>query len=407
MARSDYKEFFTDLRNTTPYFKVAVEGAAGSGKTFTLALVAAGLHKHIGSKKPIVLFDTEQSAKFLGPFFKGRGIKVQLKPSRSLTDLIDTMDYCDAGNADILFIDSITHVWEGFLAAYEKQKGRKYGLQFQDWGFIKPTWKREYSDRLVMGRCHTMFTGREGFTYAHETNEDTGKKELIKTGVKMKVEGDTAYEPDLLFRMERFEELTGREKRVWREATIIKDRANLIDGKTFVNPDFDSFLPVIDFLLADVYDPVESNAQTDADLIGHEDKRKDNRSQRKILLERNDALLAEVAGGTTKEAIATKLSLMKYGYHGETSMTAVAEMSEAELQEANGRLGVLVPIVKKIKGGEMHVYGNVKAVTAARAKYLGEDYTEDIVAAGKELLIQYQEHIVATYKQQQGVGDEG
>lgn len=395
----DYDKFFSDLAMTTPYFKMAAEGAAGSGKTYTLALLAAGLYKQIGSDKPIVIYDTERSAKFLRPFFQGQDIPVLLKDSRSLTDLTATMDYCDAGNAEILIIDSITHVWEGFLNAYQKKKNRAY-IQFQDWGFIKPTWKREYSDRLVMGRYHILFTGREGFIYDHEINEETGKKELIKTGVKMKVEGDTAYEPDVLIRMERFEKLLGDNKEVWREATVIKDRAALIDGQVFRNPTFEDFRPVVEFLLTDVKAPAESTARSDLDMIDNEEGNREDRNQRKIMLERNDALLDEVAAGTAKDAKAMRLSLMKYGYHGETSVVAVAEMNLEELSEANCRLVDIVPVVKKILGGEQHVYGVARAISAARRKYLGEDHAEDIVAAGLGLLVAYRDHIVEKYRHQ-------
>ena len=394
------KEFFTDLENTTPFFKMAAEGAAGSGKSYTLALLAVGLYEHIGSSKPIVIYDTERSAKFLKPFFRQRGIKVLLKDSRSLVDLTQTMDFCDSGESDILFIDSITHVWEEFLNAYQQKKGRNY-LQFQDWGFIKPYWKREYSNRLVMGRYHILFTGREGFVYDHEVNEATGKKELIKTGVKMKVEGDTAYEPDVLIRMERFEEILNREKKeIWREATVIKDRANLIDGRTFRNPTYEDFRPVVELLLTDVVEPGESNAQSDFDGIEADEDRRSDRKQREIVLERNKALLDEIAAGTTKDAKAMRLSLMKHAYYGETSDTAVTEMTIEQLEEGNRRLVEIVPVVKKILGGEEHVYQQKKVIVSARGKYLGDDFTEDIVSAGLEKLTAYRDHVIEKYRAQ-------
>jgi len=291
------KEFFTKLENTTPFFKMAAEGAAGSGKTYTLALVAIGLHKRIESKKPIVIFDTENSAKFLRPMFAQHGIDVLLKSSRSLTDLSRTMDFCESGSADVLMIDSITHVWENFLNTYQAENGRKF-LQFQDWGRIKPTWKREYSDRLVMGRYHILFTGREGFTYDNEINADTGKRELIKTGVKMKVEGETAYEPDVLVRMERFEEILTDQKKVWREATVIKDRSNITDGLVFKNPTFENFAPVLDFLLSEVVEPSGAPPGSDADLVANEESNRVEETRRTILLEEIQGTLQRTGLGT-------------------------------------------------------------------------------------------------------------
>ena len=58
------EDFFTAIGNTKPYFKAAFEGEPGTGKSWTAALVAIGLHKKINSKKPIVLIDTEKASKF-------------------------------------------------------------------------------------------------------------------------------------------------------------------------------------------------------------------------------------------------------------------------------------------------------------------------------------------------------
>jgi hypothetical protein len=180
-----WDNFFTDLSNTTPFLKMAAEGGAGTGKTWTLALVIVGLHKRIGSTKPVVLFDTEKAGKFLRPLFAQHGIRVLVKESRTLADLAETMKFCHDGNSDILMIDSITHVYENYLDAFKSKKGRTY-IQFQDWGIIKPVWRKEFSERLTDSNCHILFTGREGFTYENEVNADTGKKELVKTGVKMR-----------------------------------------------------------------------------------------------------------------------------------------------------------------------------------------------------------------------------
>jgi hypothetical protein len=158
------------------------------------------------------------------------------------------MDKCDEGFSAILIIDSISHVWEDTVEAYKKKYNRT-GLQFQDWGVLKPLWKREFADRLVNGKYHILMSGRAGFEYENEVNEQTGKREIYKSGVKMKVEGETAYEPDMLVLMERFEEIMGKEKKIYRQATIIKDRSTLIDGKVFVNPTYKDFAPVIENML--------------------------------------------------------------------------------------------------------------------------------------------------------------
>lgn len=329
-------DFFSPLENTKPYLKVAFEGFAGCGKTYTAAQLAAGLHERIGSTKPIVIFDTERAAKFLRPFFASKGIKVLHKESRSLADLKETMKRCREGASDILFIDSITHIWESFLAAYA-QKVRRTRLEFQDWGIIKPTWKLEFSDPFVRDPYHCMMTGRAGYEYAQEKNEQ-GKRELVKTGIKMKVEGETAYEPDMLVLMERFEEVLDANKRVWREATIIKDRSTLIDGRTFKNPTFDDFSPAIEAILSDPSDRRPDPERDASMLFKTEEDRRDYTRKRDVLLEEIEGMMTE-AGlvGQAAEAKRGKVDALKAGF-GTMSWEAIKSQSVIDLEMGKVRL---------------------------------------------------------------------
>jgi hypothetical protein len=61
MNTETHNDFFTDLENVRPFLKMAFEGFAGDGKTYTMAAVAIGLHKLIGSDKPIAVIDTERA----------------------------------------------------------------------------------------------------------------------------------------------------------------------------------------------------------------------------------------------------------------------------------------------------------------------------------------------------------
>jgi hypothetical protein len=278
------------------------------------------------------------------------------------------MDWCDSGNADILIIDSITHVWEHFLQTYQ-EKNQRARLRFDDWGKIKPLWKREYSERLVMGRYNILFTGREGFIYDYE--EIDGKKELVKTGVKMKVEGETAYEPDLLIRMERFEDVLTEPKRIWRTATVIKDRANLIDGQVFENPIYDNFAPVVDFLLSDIGNPVQTTTLNDDSLVHQERENHDERTQQQIMLQRCWNEIDKVASGTSRDAKAMRLALTNYAFVGETSELAISRMSAAQLGDAwENRLKPMVKLIDDCQRGEAKVYPDDKTAMKARTEHL-------------------------------------
>lgn len=247
---------FKRLENNRPFLKMAFEGFAGDGKTFTATQVAIGVHKMIKSTKPIALFDTEKAFKALKPSFDAAGIEAVVDDEqRTLAGLSQAIKWCEEGNADILVIDSITHVWEEFMKAYLNRPDKngkviaRNRLEFQDWGVIKPRWKEEFSTPFVMAKCHIIFTGRAGYEYTDERNADTGKREIFKSGIKMKSETETAFEPDILVLMQKYQDLISENKSVWREGMIIKDRTNQIDGKIFKNPTFDDFYPAIKILL--------------------------------------------------------------------------------------------------------------------------------------------------------------
>lgn len=316
-------DFFTPIANNKPYLKIAAQGFAGSGKTYTLALIAAGLHKRIASKKPIVVFDTEESSKFLVPLFARNGIQAVNKRSRSLADLKETFRLCREGYSDILIIDSISHVWENFLEAYKQKKGRTR-IEFQDWGVLKPSWKNEFSDPFVRDPFHALFTGRAGYEYESEINEETKKREIYKSGVKMKVEGETAYEPDILLYMERFEEILTDTKAIYRQATVLKDRSTLLDGKVFKNPSFEDFLPSINLTLEAPAGGVHMSEQDAAALIKDEENKQAWMRRRDIVLEVIEGvMISAFPGQTSREKKAKTDSLDKV--FGTASWTAIKQ----------------------------------------------------------------------------------
>ena len=329
--------FFAPIGNTKPYFKAALEGFAGSGKTYTAAQVAIGLYKRVGSKKPVIIFDTEKAAKFLKPMFAAEGIEVLVRESRSLADLRETMSRARQGLTDLLIIDSISHVWEDFLKAYA-EKVRRTRLEFQDWGIIKPTWKNEFSDPFVSDPYHIIMTGRAGYEYENEINKETGKREIYKSGVKMKVEGETAYEPDLLVLMERMQEMEGGSiKKVIRQATIIKDRSTVIDGQTFENPTYKEFAPAVEVML-EAPAPMETAAERDAGtLFRTEEEKYEWKQQKKRWLEEIENYLVSVWPGQAAEQKKLKIDAIYYAFNT-MSWTVVESLRPEELEAGFGRV---------------------------------------------------------------------
>jgi len=341
-------DFFTTLENTKPYLKVAFEGFAGSGKTYTMAALAIGVHKRLGSKKPIAYFDTEKAGTHLRHIFKAAQIEILYKQSRTLADLTEVMRRGRDGLFDILLIDSISHVWENVLQSYQKQKNRTR-LQFEDWGIIKPKWKSEFSEPFVNDKYHALMCGRAGYEYTDEKDEQ-GKRQIYKSGVKMKVEGETAYEPDMLIMMERFEEVIERDKKVWREATVIKDRSTLLDGKTFQNPSYKDFEPAVEYLLDN---PVERDATPErANEFEGDEEQRAFRKRRDIALENLEAATIELGlAGNAQAAKAAKVEAFKHAF-GTASWTQIQGLHPDKLDEGANRLREYVARRHAEAGGE-------------------------------------------------------
>jgi hypothetical protein len=328
---------FKPLENTRPFIKVALEGFAGSGKTLTGAKIALGIHKRIGSKKPIAVFDTERKMKSIKRNFDAAGVKVEVAESRTLADLSAAIDACENGFADIILIDSITHVWERVLDEYMTLK-RRQKLQFQDWGIIKPKWKREFSDKVLMAKCHIIFTGRAGFEYEDEKDE-RGNRQIYKSGIKMKAESETAYEPDILILMERQEKIMDADNRqIYREAIVIKDNTSMIDGKVFKNPNYEDFAPAFEILLDGVSDPSKI-VETPDDFETDEDKRWELKQRREIATEKIKGEFELMGLGKTDAEKQIKVAILRKVFDS-TSWTEIT--TKKTVDELEGGAAVIV-----------------------------------------------------------------
>ncbi|MDL1870643.1 hypothetical protein FBR05_00380 [Deltaproteobacteria bacterium PRO3] len=228
--------------NTTAFLKAGIHGFAGSGKTFTATELAIGLSKEIGDGKPVAFFDTETGSDYVISRFTAAGIQLLVHKGRAFKDLITFMQEAQQV-CSVAIIDSISHVWTELREAYERKKNRQNGLLFQDWGPIKAEW-RHFTDLYLNARLHAIICGRAGYEYDFEKDE-SGKKDLVKTGTKMKAEGEFGYEPSLSLEMER---IPAEGKGFINRCTVLKDRTNTMNGKWIDYPKYKDFRTVVNFL---------------------------------------------------------------------------------------------------------------------------------------------------------------
>jgi hypothetical protein len=253
------------LADAPGFAKIGLQGPQGSGKSFTALEIAVAIHKLFKSKKPIAFFDTESGSDYLTTKAKeATGLDMLRVKTRAFSQLMEVVRECEAGASDILIVDSITHVWRELQESYlaRVNEGRQWKKQRMDIGDIMEIKKLWYPwpDLYLNSRVHILVCGREGNEWGHEEDEETGKKELVAVGKKMKVEGEFGYESSLILGMSMLQTqaITVRNKKkktatekprtIINVATVLKDRFDVMNGVVFQFPSGKDFMPFLEKL---------------------------------------------------------------------------------------------------------------------------------------------------------------
>jgi hypothetical protein len=239
--------------------KMGLYGAPGSGKTLTSLLMAEGLAALSG--KRVAFVDTEHGTDFYCKAVAERTVHPEAFDfdalyTKSLTETLDSVRGIDPDQHSVVVIDSMTHLWEAAKAAYTGRTTKIGSIPMQAWGRIKKPYK-DLMSILLSSPMHVLICGRQGVDY--ETDEETD--ELKAVGYKMKAEGETAYEPHILLRMEGL-----KPKRTNEIGQIVayaeKDRTGILSGRSFINPTFDSLCAPLLWLLGESQAKIATDEET-------------------------------------------------------------------------------------------------------------------------------------------------
>jgi hypothetical protein len=334
---------FEDVVNDQAYLKAGLMGLQGSGKTYTAAKMAIGLHDMLVTRSladkdsPIWMCDTEVGSSWIRGEIAAAGKKFQADKTRSFKSLIQDCEQVASTNG-VLIIDSITAYWRELCESYASKVGRRR-LTFQDWGAIKSIWS-EFTDLYVNGPFHCIMCGRQGYEYDFFEDDD-GKKQLEKTGLKMKGEGETGYEPSLLVVMERHQQLGNNNQieKVWRTAYVLKDRSTLIDGKSFENPTFADFMPHINCLNLGGEHVGVSTSQNSESMIVKEQLREHDETRRSVTLDEINELIKKHIPGMSADDKAARGDLLEK-HAGTRSWKKVETFDLNELRRIHHKVSV-------------------------------------------------------------------
>lgn len=232
------------------FLKIGFFGATGTGKTWTATKVLSQFIAEYAKGFQLAMFDTEPSAGYVAPMVKEiTGKDLLAVHSRNFADLMDFTNQVRDNGKLVAILDSATHPWRSLMADYLDVKRSRVAsangnkdnvrLSLKDWGPIKDTWSA-FSQAYCYDPVHWCINGREGDVWETVTDEE-GNENIEKTGVKMKTEVETGYEPSILVQMKL------RDGKHY--ANVVKDRFGVLTGKiSGPEPDIEFFRPYIDKL---------------------------------------------------------------------------------------------------------------------------------------------------------------
>jgi len=213
-------EEFTPRRATRKAAKLrlALDGASGSGKTFSALEIAFGLTDNKGK---IVVIDTENNSADLYAHlgeYDTVPLAAPYTPERYITAInkMETLGY------DVIIIDSLSANWAGAGGALEKQTAvtKRTGNGYTSWSEVTPM-QNKLIDTILSSPCHVIATMRSKMEYVMDKDQN-GKTTIRKVGLAPIQRTGVEHEFTIVFDLDQDH-----------VASVSKDRSGLFDGKSF------------------------------------------------------------------------------------------------------------------------------------------------------------------------------
>lgn len=191
--------------------KLALQGSAGSGKTFSALLLASGMT----AWSKIALIDTENHSADLYAHL-GEFNVLQLSKPFSPERYISAIEICEQVGMEVIIVDSITHEWEGSGGILDIH-GNMPGNSFTNWSKITPR-HNAFVQKILESPCHIICSIRTKTDYV--LSEKNGKMVPEKVGMKGITRDGMDYEFTIVFDLD-----------LKHNATASKDRTGLFMDK--------------------------------------------------------------------------------------------------------------------------------------------------------------------------------
>ncbi|GAA4237607.1 AAA family ATPase [Postechiella marina] len=190
--------------------KMALQGSAGSGKTYSSLLLAKGLTN--GDLTKVAIIDTENGSADLYAHL-GQYNVLSLTPPFTPEKYCEAIDICLKAKMNVVILDGISQCWDELIDFHSKLPGNS----FTNWNKITPR-QKAFVNKILQADAHIIATMRTKQDYV--LNQKDGKYIPEKVGLKAVQRDGVDYEFTLVFDIDSKH-----------FAVASKDRTNLFSGK--------------------------------------------------------------------------------------------------------------------------------------------------------------------------------
>lgn len=200
--------------------RLAIQGAAGAGKTLGALKLARGL----AAWEDIFVIDSEHASADLYAHL-GQYNTCTISAPYTPLRYVEAIKAAINAGAKVIIVDSLSHAWEGEGGALDMvdkaAASSRSGNSYTAWKEVTPQ-HRTLVETLLQSPVHVICTLRSKQEYVLEKDERTGKTAPKKVGMAPIQRAGMEYEFTVY--MDVSEAHT---------ATATKDRTGIFDGKTF------------------------------------------------------------------------------------------------------------------------------------------------------------------------------
>ncbi len=162
--------------------RLALQGASGSGKTYSSLLIAYGM---TGDWAKVAIIDSENG---LADLYAHLGnYQVLSLENYAPETYIEAIDICEQAGVQVIIIDSISHCWDYLLDFHANLQGNS----FANWAKVTPR-QNNFIQRILSSSCHVICTMRSKQDYI--LSDKNGKIVPEKVGLKAVQRDNVDYE---------------------------------------------------------------------------------------------------------------------------------------------------------------------------------------------------------------------